>query len=201
MRIFLGDTMFENAEDRKGEKQAIPFGKSDAVVFRKIQSADDLIKEFAPTLRTDYQVQAYRTALQTLGDLTGFGLSYFDIDNSGGIKTATEVSSDNSALMRNIRKHENLLEDSIVQISRAAMHCAREFLGESLPDEGDITANYDDSIITDTAAEKQQDMAEVGTTMNAWEYRVKWYGEDEETAKANAAEIGRGSYEAPTIAE
>lgn len=201
MRIFLGDTMFENAEDSKGERQAVPFGKSDAVVFRKVQSADDVIQEFAPKLRTEAQVQAYRTALQTLGDLTGFGLSYFDIDESGGIKTATEVSSDNSALMRNIRKHENLLEGSIAQIGHAALHCAREFLGVSLPDEGEITVNFDDSIITDTAAEKQQDMAEVGTTMAAWEYRVKWYGEDEETARRMASEIGRGAFEAPAFAE
>jgi hypothetical protein len=28
------------------------------------------------------------------------------------------------------------------------------------------------------AAEKAQDMAEVGVTMNAWEHRAKWYGED-----------------------
>jgi poly-gamma-glutamate capsule biosynthesis protein CapA/YwtB (metallophosphatase superfamily) len=40
------------------------------------------------------------------------------------------------------------------------------------------------------AAEKAQDMAEVGVTMNAWEYRTKWYGEDEATARKLAAEIG-----------
>ena len=30
---------------------------------------------------------------------------------------------------------------------------------------------FDDSIITDTAAEKAQDMREVGVTMQPWEYR------------------------------
>lgn len=39
------------------------------------------------------------------------------------------------------------------------------------------------------AAEKEQDMREVGVTMAAWEYRVKWYGEDEKTAKARAREL------------
>jgi hypothetical protein len=39
------------------------------------------------------------------------------------------------------------------------------------------------------AAEKEQDMAEVGVTMNAWEYRAKWYGEDEKTAKARARRL------------
>jgi hypothetical protein len=29
-------------------------------------------------------------------------------------------------------------------------------------------------------------MAEVGVTMNVWEYRAKWYGEEEKIAKARA---------------
>ena len=38
-------------------------------------------------------------------------------------------------------------------------------------------------------------MAEVGITMNAWEYRAKWYGEDEKTAKARARELeGNGMH-------
>ena len=51
---------------------------------------------------------------------------------------------------------------------------------------------FDDSIIQDVAAEKAQDMAEVGVTMHAWEYRAKWYGEDEKTAKARARGLAKG---------
>lgn len=65
-------------------------------------STEDTIQEFAPALRTSGQIEAFRVALQMLGDLTGFGIGYFDMDESWGyVKTATEVSSDNSALMRN----------------------------------------------------------------------------------------------------
>ena len=49
---------------------------------------------------------------------------------------------------------------------------------------------YDDSIVQDTAAEKEQDMKEVGVTMSVAEFRMKWYGEDEATARARASEIG-----------
>lgn len=187
MRVFLSDMLFEVSDDGKGERQAVPFGREDMVVFRKVATSEgDTIKEFAPQLRTDAQVAAYRLALQTLGQMTGFGLTYFDVDKSGGVRTATEVSSDNSQLMRSVRRHENLLEGAICQISHAALHCAREFLGESLPEEGELSVAFDDSIITDTAAEKAQDMAEVNVTMQPWEYRAKWYGEDEETARRNA---------------
>lgn len=183
MRLFLSDMLFD-VVDENGEKNAVPFCEDDNVLFRKV-SSEEGITAFAPTLRTDSQIKAFRTALQMLGDATGFGLTYFDVDDSGGVKTATEVSSDNSALMRNIRKHENLLEGAIAQISHAVLFCARTHLGKQLPEEGNITVQFDDSIITDTAAEKSQDQSELNITLNPWEYRMKWYGEDEETAKAN----------------
>lgn len=191
MRVFLSDVLFDR--EKSGDKAiSIPFGKQDCTVFRKVMSTEDMVQEFAPALRTGSQVEAFRIALQMLGDLTGFGISYFDIEDSRGfIKTATEVSSDNSALMRNIRRHENALEGAIKDIVRAVMCVSRGF-GESIPEEGSVRVQYDDGIIQDTAAEKTQDMVEVGVTMAAWEYRAKWYGEDEATARRLAAEIGAG---------
>lgn len=189
MRIFLSDVMFDQREDAKGKRVSIPFGKQDCTVFRKVMSTEDMVQEFAPPLRTTAQGEAFRVALQMLGDLTGFGITYFDFDNVGYVKTATEVSSDNSALMRNIARHEHVLEKSLAGISHALLHMGRSF-GNALPDEGEITCLFDDSIISDTAAEKAQDMKEVGVTMARWEYRQKWYGEDEATARKMAAEIG-----------
>ena len=199
MRLFISDMLIEyqdRDEGGKAVKRPLPFGR-DNVIFRKVSANDDVIKEFAPQLRVEQQIAVFRTAFQTLGDSCGFGLNYFDVDDSGGIKTATEVSSDNSVLMRTIKEHENLLGQAVAQISRAALFVLREHFGEDLPDEGEINVTWDDSIITDTAAEKQQDMAEVGVTMNDWEYRMKWYGEDEATARSLAAEIGGTSREEP----
>ena len=134
-------------------------------------------------LRTEAQSRALRLALQVLGDLCGLGLNYFDFDNVGYVKTATEVSSDNSALMRNIRKNENAMQGAICGVSRALLACART-LGHKIPDEGDVGVLFDDSIVQDTTAEKKQDMAEVAAgLMETWEYRAKWYGESEEVAR------------------
>ena len=109
-------------------------------------STEDTIQEFAPTLRTEAQGKAFRLALQVLGDLCGLGVNYFDLDNVGYVKTATEVSSDNSALMRNIRKNENALRGALADVSRAVLSCGR-FMGAELPDEGDVSVIFDDSII------------------------------------------------------
>jgi len=189
MRLFLSDVMFDKESSGTGKKVTIPFGKNDCTVFRKIMSTEDMIQEFAPALRTGSQAEAFRIALQMLGDLTGFGIQYFDFDNSGYVKTATEVSSDNSQLMRNIARHEHALERSMAGICRSLMSVYRS-LGESIPDEGSVHVTFDDSIVTDTAAEKRISMAEVGVTMHPWEYRVLYYGEDEATAKARAEGLG-----------
>lgn len=106
------------------------------------------IYEFSPVLRTEDQARAFRVALQTLGDLCGFGINYFDLENVGYVKTATEVSADNSALMRNIRRHEHALEGAIAGICRALLAAERR-LGVELPDEGLMHATFDDGIITD----------------------------------------------------
>lgn len=189
MRVFLSDVMFDQERTKDGRRIPIPFGKSDCTVFRKVMSTEDTIQEFAPALRTEAQGQAFRLALQVLGDLCGLGTNYFDLDNVGYVKTATEVSSDNSALMRNIRKNENALTGALVDVSRALMACSRH-MGVSLPDEGGMSVIFDDSIVQDTASEKQQDMAEVAAgLMLPDEYRSKWYGKAVPAGKAE----GQGS--------
>ena len=190
MRVFLSDVMFDVERDGKGGRVSIPFGRQDCTVFRKVMSTEDTIHEFAPTLRTEAQARAFRVALQTLGDLCGFGINYFDLENVGYVKTATEVSADNSALMRNIRRHEHALEGAIAGICRALLAAERR-LGVELPGEGLVRVTFDDSIITDTTAEKRQDMDEVAAgLLEPWEYRAKWYGEDEVSAKRGGASSG-----------
>ena len=44
--------------------------------------------------RGEGQVRAFRLVLQTLGDPCSFGINYFDLENLGYVKTATEVSAD-----------------------------------------------------------------------------------------------------------
>lgn len=82
IRVFLSDVMFDVERDGKGGRVSIPFGKGDCAVFRKVMSTEDAIHEFAPALRTEDQARAFRMALQTRGDLCGFGINYFDLETS-----------------------------------------------------------------------------------------------------------------------
>ena len=195
MRVLMPDSMFEQTTGKDGRTVFVPFGKSDTSVFRMVpgNGVDDGIHEWAPAMRTESQKSAYRLAVQTMGQKCGFGAQYWDVDKSGGLKTATEVSSDNSALMRNIKRHENAFAKPVADVCRALCVLSTEFGGAQLPDPGHIDVTWDDSIITDTASEKAQDLAEVNVTMPAWYYAAKWYGMTEEQARAFVP----GSTEAP----
>lgn len=197
MRVFLSDMMFDVREDGKGRSVPIPFGRSDCTVFRKVINTEDTIKKFAPALRTEAQGRALRVALQVLGDLTGLGVDYFDLDKTCYVRTATEVSSDNSALMRNVRRHENALTPATADACRALLSGAR-LLGENLGDEGEVSVSFDSSIVQDTETEKRQCMSEVAAgLMGAWEYRARWCDEDEATARSRAAELFAGGSRVP----
>ena len=72
MRVFLSDVLFDR--ERNGDKTvSIPFGKSDCAVFRKVMSTEDTIQEFAPTLRTNSQSEAFRIARAVMAVSRGFG--------------------------------------------------------------------------------------------------------------------------------
>ena len=85
-----------------------------------------------------------------------------------------------------------MLEVSLAGISHAVLHCARTF-DEGIPAEGSIRCEFDDSIVTDTAAERRLAMEEVGVTLHPWEYRMRWYGEEESVVWERAAEVGTGA--------
>lgn len=118
---------------------SISFDKVNCTVFRKVVSAEDTIYEFVPTPHTEAQARAFHVVPQTLGDLRGFIIDDFDLENVGYMKTATEVLADNSMLMRIIRWHENALESAIVGICRALLAAERR-LAWGCPTRGSCTS-------------------------------------------------------------
>jgi hypothetical protein len=57
-------------------------------------------------------------------------------------------------------------------------------------DKDEINIKFDDSIIEDRNAEMERDRADVNAGIMAkWEYRMKWYAEDEDTAKETMAKL------------
>lgn len=110
------------------------------------------IYESNMTLRVDEHDKAMQTHLNLLSRKVGLGENFYTFSN-GVVSTATQIISSNSSLFRNIRKHELVLKSALIELAGAIC----EYLNV---DPGEITVNFDDSIIIDTESEKQQAMTE-----------------------------------------
>ena len=191
--LMIPDTMIDVETEEDGSKRAVPFGSREQRLYRLTSASigeEGKPYAFAPAMRTDAIHGVYADACAALGDQCGFGSQYFKPDKAGGLKTATEVSADNSALMRNIRNHENALGKELGVLLTALVECARVHCGAPVSEGFEpVTIAWDDSIITDTQADKAQMLAEIAAgVVPKWMYLARFYGLSEEEARAAAPE-------------
>ena len=184
--VFLDESLID-LRDSNGKMVPVPRGDGDRK-FRKLsgQGASELYEVYSPAIRADPIFKAFNTALTMLGDQCGFGQNYFTLEKASGMKTATEVSSDNSQLMRSIHKHEVIISDALSQLLTSLLTCARLHCGAEIEEEfGDVEIFFDDSIITDTQTDKTMMMSEVAAgIVPKWMYLKEFYGMTDEEAKA-----------------
>lgn len=186
VKVFMSSYLFDLEDGTDGKKRLIPMSPEETIIVKlDTVSTDAMYEVFSPPIRTQELADALNVALAELGDLTGFGQDYFRYDKAGGMRTATEVSASNSAFMRNIRKHENELRPQLERLLACVLACQRELNGWSVPEDCDVTVDFDDSIIQDTAAEKAQMLAEVSAgIVPKWMYLERFFAMSEEEAKA-----------------
>lgn len=135
------------------------------------------------TLRTAEHTQGIQTQLNLLSSKCGFGETYYRF-NGGNIATATQVISENSTMFRTIKKHEIILEQAIAELCHIILRLGNASMNLGLNENAQVTINFDDSIIEDKTTERNNDRQDLAAgIMNDWEYRAKWYNEDEATAK------------------
>lgn len=149
----------------------------------KTLDGDMIPKEFNPTLRVEAHTAALQQQLNYLAGKCGFGENHYRFDG-GSVATATQVISENGNLYRSVKKHEILLERQIISLVRSILTVARDFVGRRVIPDCRISVTFDDSVIEDTASMQKRDLAliEAGV-MQKWEFRRKYFGEDEKTAK------------------
>lgn len=122
----------------------------------------------------DLRVEPHITGIN--GDLSilcaqiGFDPGTLSFDATKGLKTATEVISENSKTFGTVKAHENLLKDSLVDMVHAIFDLAARYgltwegkTIESLISGGyDVSVQFDDSIIEDKNAEINRGVSLVG---------------------------------------
>lgn len=151
---------------------------------------DNLVKEIDMTLRAQEHKTGIQDMLNALSSKCGLGENRYRFE-TGSVKTATEVISENSPMFRTVRKHEIILEGVLKELCRIILRIGNTAFGAGLDENVEISVDFDDSIIVDKDTERARDRADVAAgLMNAYEYRMKWYNEDEATAKAALPGMG-----------
>ena len=190
VKTFVSDQLFGVGSyvDASGAaRRAVRVASPDDSIIRVSAQDPDLVSTFAPEIRIAPLREALDVALGELGDLTGLGSQYLSTSKAGGLKTATEVAADNSALMRNAAKHGHLLSAAISGICEAALSC----MGHE--DEA-VSVDLDDSIVADTASDKAQMLSEVSAGLvPGWMYLQRFYGLNEDEARERAREAAQAT--------
>ena len=124
-------------------------------------------------LRVNEHITGINGDLSILCAQIGFDPGTLSFDAQKGLKTATEVISENSKTFGTVKAHENIIKDSLVDMVHAifelAVHYGLSYKGqtvESLIKGGySVAVTFDDSIIEDKNAEINQGMALVGASL------------------------------------
>lgn len=156
--------------------------------YFKNSESKEAMHEVNMELRIDEHSKALNDDLNWLSLKCGFGTDRYKFEN-GGVKTATEVISENSDMYRSLTKHELILERVLIQLIQTIIRAGISIGIPGLVENTDITIAFDDSIIEDKTTERQSDRQDVSMgVMGLAEYRAKWYGETLEQAQKNLPE-------------
>ena len=140
----------------------------------------------------ELRIDEIRLAIQTLLDILsvqiGFSAGYLTFDGQRGIKTATEVISENSKTYKTIQAIENQIGAGLLEIMESARELAPLY---KMPVSGDEYAIvWKDSIIEDKNADANYwQMRYAAGTVALWRVIMALDKVDEAEARVRAAEI------------
>ncbi len=140
----------------------------------------ELYKEFSPQLRQEDIIaglEEYKRHIEFT-----VGLSYGDISNPQTVeKTATEINAAKARKYNLVTAIQNNLRDCLDDLVFAL-----SFYNSLATTNYTFICDFKDSILTDEETERKQDIQDLNLgILNDWEYRAKWYGENEKEAKGN----------------
>ena len=167
--------------ERRTGKMAMP--KLDRRLYRGLNidaGTGELLKEYSPEMRDESFNRGFENYLRRIE--FAVGLAYGDLSNTQYVeKTATEIKVAKQRKYNRVTAIQENLKTCLEELVDAiAFYNAMYTTGYT------FTCNFNDSILTDEEAEREQDRQDVAMgSMRLEEYRAKWYGEDIETAKKN----------------
>ncbi|MBQ3065656.1 MAG: hypothetical protein IJC98_05415 [Clostridia bacterium] len=153
-------------------------------------SSDTMIVEHNPQLRAEENCMAVQAQLDYLSFKVGFGTRHYRFSGDK-VVTATQYAGEKQEMLQYAMKHYLHMENFLRMLVELSYWFAVVLCEQALPSLGTVCVDFDDSFFVDPTAERARDLSEVHAGLMApWEYRVRYYGEHPDTAKAMIAEIG-----------
>lgn len=186
--------LYANTMAFKRDKNGRPI-LPDKKLYKTLDVEDnDLFKEWTPTLRGEELNKGLDGMLRKIE--FNCGLAYGTLSDMQNVdKTAEEIKASKqrsyATVSDNQRALKNALEDLVYAMD---VWCTLYNLAPISKNE--ISFEFDDSIVADRKAEFTEKQALVSAgIMSKWEFRMWYFGEDEETAKAKVASEFEGTPE------
>lgn len=147
---------------------------------------DPMVKEYNPKLRVDEDSAGIQFALNVLAFKGGLGTGYYKFDSGRGtVMTATQYVGDRQDLIVNANKHRKNVDEFVAGICKAILLLGRVLFKEKVTEECIVKLTDKDGFLVDTETAKKEFRQDIAQGIRKeWEYRVKFFGEDEKTAKA-----------------
>ncbi len=125
---------------------------ADDEVYQAMKCDDDKslsVTDNTMTLRVNEHVDGINALLNILCCQTGLSAGTFDFNSSGGMKTATEIISENSKTFRTAKSNKNMLSEAFKQLARGIIELGK-YLEICPTVKGyDVTVSFSDNIIED----------------------------------------------------
>lgn len=157
------------------------------------ENIDDkkLVHEFNPDLRVEDNKDGVQAQLDYLSFKCGLGTRRYRFDSATQAVTATQYSGERQELRQNAEKHGIIIKEGLQDIIRAILWAGKNVLGESVDPETEISVELADGYIISDEEKREIDRQDVrDNLLQRYEYRMKWRGEDEATAKAKTQPVG-----------
>ena len=146
--------------------------------------AKQMVQEFNPSLRVQENKDGVQAQLDYLSFKCGMGTKRYQF-NASGVKTATEYNGERQELVQHAQRHAIVLESALKTLCKALLYIGKAFCGANVDAETPIKIQFEDGFVIDDVAARENDRQDIRDgVLQHWEYRVKWYGETEEEAKA-----------------
>lgn len=154
---------------------------------QRLPEQKELYQEYNPEIRVEQITKAFELALSLLSMMFGYGTKKYSFEN-GQIKTATEYSGERQDMMQELNRQRQEAARYVSDIVKAILWFSNTFHGSSWDVGVEVNVEFDDSYITDKAAELEQMRSDAVTFSDIPIFRVRYIMErlncDEKQARA-----------------